>query len=613
MNTVLRVDLGTGQARIQQLTDDERRREPGFGLFGVRLLLGETPAGRDVYHPDQPVVFGVGAVAGRRMLALPKFSVVGKSPLSGGIAESRVEGPFGPALRDTGHDAIVLTGRAARPSYVLVSAGRAEVLDGEGLWGLDTAEVTERLVARHGEQAHVAAIGPAGENLVRFASIVADYGNAAARMGLGAVLGAKNCKALVVIGAPESGSSDSDSQEAGVADPAGVERITADYVARMSANPLTHSEHQPPGFGTWPAEGLEGYLGARNYRTAKVELAEFTADAYLERMGTSEGNCPGCPQDCMKSFTDNGIDNGTDNGTDNGSGLLHQEAVAAFAGALAITDLDAVLELNAWCHRQGVDPVSLAGVLAFRCELAERDLLDGPAFGDVAALRNLAGQVVRRDGAGALLADGVARAAVALGVYIEQFALHSKGIEMCGFDPRGSHGLALAYAVHPLGPRYDGVEHDIDFDPIDGQALFIANAARNGCPPDGLAMAELPDVKVELVADLMQLWSGYDAVGLCLFAAPPTRNLSEDSAAELISAVTGWDVKPADVRDWGRRRLSLMRQYNLREGLTSADDVLPDRFFTLPVDGGRLDGAVLDRAQFTAATLRLRELLGWNR
>jgi aldehyde:ferredoxin oxidoreductase len=291
--------------------------------------------------------------------------------------------------------------------------------------------------------------------------------------------------------------------------------------------------------------------------------------------------------------------------------MLHQEAVAAFAGMLAITDLDAVLELNTWCHRQGVDPVSLAGVLAFRCELAERDLLAGPAFGDVAALRSLAAQVVRRGGAGALLADGVARASLALGVHTQTYALHSKGIEMCGFDPRGSHGLALAYAVHPLGPRYDGVEHDIDFDPVDGQDRFIANAARNGCPPGGIPMAELPDVKVELVADLMQVWSGYDAVGLCLFAAPPTRNLSEDSAAALVSAVTGWNVTPAELRGWGRRRLSLMRQYNLREGLTSKDDVLPDRFFTLPVDGGRLDGAVLDRETFTAATARLRELLGW--
>jgi aldehyde:ferredoxin oxidoreductase len=589
VSTVLRVDLGSGASRVQILSEDERRRDPGFSLFGVRLLLEETAPGLDVYDPAQPVVFGVGAVAGRRALALPKFGVVGKSPLSGGVAECRVEGPFGPALRDTGHDAIVLTGRAVSPSYVLVSAERVEVLDAEGLWGLDTAEVVGRLVARHGERAHVAAIGPAGENLVRFASIVADRGHAAARMGLGAVLGAKNCKALVVIGGAEPA----------FADPGAVARITGEYVSAIPGNPLTRSEHQAPGFGTWPAEGLEGYLAVRNYSTAKAHLPGFTAEAYNERLTSSSGNCPGCPQDCLKSF----------GGSE--SGLLHQEAVAAFAGTLGIADLDAVLELNAWCHRQGADPVSLAGVLGLRCELAERDLLAGPRFGDVTALRILARKVVRREGEGALLADGVARAALALGSYAEPFALHSKGIELCGFDPRGSHGLALAYAVHPLGPRYDGVEHDIDFDPVDGQPLFIANAARSGCPSEGIPMASLPDVKVELVADLMELWSGYDAVGLCLFAAPPTRNLSEDSAAELIAAVSGWDVGPAEVREWGRRRLSLMRQYNLREGLTSEDDVLPDRFFTLPVDGGRLRGAVLDRETFKNATARLRELLGW--
>jgi aldehyde:ferredoxin oxidoreductase len=193
-----------------------------------------------------------------------------------------------------------------------------------------------------------------------------------------------------------------------------------------------------------------------------------------------------------------------------------------------------------------------------------------------------------------------------LGPQTEPYALHSKGIEMCGFDPRGNQGLALAYAVHPLGPRYDAVEHDIDFDPVWGNDLFIAGA---GC--ERLPMAELSDAKVGLVANLMALWSGYDAIGLCLFAAPPTRNLNEESAALLVSAVTGQEVTPARIREWGRRRLRLMRRNNLREGLTSADDVLPDRFFTLPVDSGRLAGAVLHRAEFEAATVRLRDLLGW--
>jgi len=574
VSTLLRVDLCSGVARTEPAPD--RRGTPGFGLLGVSLLLAETPPHLDVYHPDQPVVFGVGAVAGRRTLALPRFSIVAKSPLSGGIAESRVEGPFGPALRDTGHDAVVLTGRSREPSYVLVEPSGVRVLDATDLWGLDVATVTDRLVARHGGDAHVAAIGPAGEHLVRFASVVADRGYTA-RGGLGAMLGAKNCKALVVVG---------DAQ------PPVASRLTVKYASAMGSNPLTTTQHEPPGFGSWPAEGLEGYLGVRNYSTARASLPGFTPDEFVKRLGRSTGGCPGCPQDCLKSF-----------GPDD-SGVLHQEAVAAFAGMLGIADLDTVLELNIWCHNVGVDPVSLAGVLAFHCELGNL------SFGDADALRKLAEDVIHRTGPGALLADGVARAAAALGS--QQFALHSKGIEVCGFDPRGSPGLALAYAVHPLGPRYDGVEHDIDFDPDLGHELFISGAREMGCPPAGLPMTALTDEKVRLVANLMELWSGYDAVGLCLFAAPPTRALTEHTAAELVSAVTGWDVSPAELRALGRRRLSLMREYNLREGLTSADDVLPDRFFTLPVDAGLLEGAVLDRPAFEAATRRLRELLGWD-
>jgi aldehyde:ferredoxin oxidoreductase len=582
--TVLRVDLTTRTSSVSAVSAGPP------GLFGLRILLEETAPGLPVFDPDQPIVFGSGATSGRRALALAQCSVVAKSPLSGGIGESRVQGPFGPALADTGHEAVVLTGRATRPSYLLVTPSEARVLDAADLWGLDTAEATSGLVDRHGPGTHVAAIGPAGENLVRFAGVITDLGFAAARMGMGAVLGAKNCKAVVVSGGAVL---------SGRAPDFAVSRVTLDYLSRMDTNPLTRGEHAAPGFGTWPASGLEGYLGARNYGTSRVSLAGFTPEAFTARLTRSSGGCPGCPQDCLKSFGDTE------------SGVLHQEAVAAFAANLGIEDLDAVLALNEWCHHVGVDPVSLAGVLAFRCELARDGVLDGPRFGDTDALRALMTDIVHRVGEGDLLAEGVARAAKELGSETVPYALHSKGVEIPGFDPRGCQGLGLAYAMHPLGPRYDAVEHDIDFDPVDGEELFIRQAQVDGCPPGGLAMASLTKSKVDLVANLMELWSGYDAAGICLYAAPPTRNLTEDSAADLLSEVTGSPVTPEEIRGWGRARLALMRRYNLREGFTSADDVLPSRFFTHPVDGGRLAGAVLDPEVFDAATRRLRTLLHW--
>ncbi len=556
-NGLLRIDLTTGESRTTPMAAP------------LDVLL-ETRPRTPVYHVDQPIVFGTG----RRALAMTRFTLTAKSPLSGGVAESRVEGPFGPALGDTGYGGIVLTGRSAAPCYVVIQDGEPRILDASDLWGLDTYETTDRLVDRHGDETHVAAIGPAGENMVRFASLVTDRGYAAARMG--AVFGAKRCKAVVIIGgtAPD------------IADPITLARVTKEYTSRIPQNPLTRTEYEPPGFGAWPAAGLEGYLGVRNYSTTQVRFSFGPSDFNSHLTQLADG-CPGCPQDCMKSF--------------DGS-PLHQQAVAAFASNLGIDDLSTVLDLNTRCLRWGVDPVSLSGVLAFVCEMPR-----GPRFGDVGALTRLAEDVVWRSGNGVVLSDGVARAARTLGRHTVPYAMHCKGIEMCMFDPRGNQGLALSYAVHPLGPRYDGVEHDIDFDPLWGQELFIANAGLS----EGLPMESLTSSKVELVASLMELWSGYDAMGVCIFAAPPTRNLTEASAAELVGAVTGVAATPESVRAAGRARLQAMRRYNLREGLTSADDTLPDRFFTLPVDGGRLAGAILDRPSFSRAVVRLRELLGW--
>jgi aldehyde:ferredoxin oxidoreductase len=291
MTGLLRVDLTTG----------ETRTTPVVSPLDV---LMETRPKLPVYHVEQPIVFGTG----RRALAMTRFTLVAKSPLSGGVAESRVEGPFGPALGDTGYDGIVLTGRAARPCYVLIEDGRPRVLDASDLWGMDTFETTDRLVARYGTRAHVATIGPAGENMVRFASLITDRGYAAARMG--AVFGAKRCKAVVVVGGTEPD----------IMDPVTLAGITNGYTSRIAANPLTRTQYEPPGFGAWVAEGLEGYLGVRNYSTAKARF-DFGAADYNAHLTQLAGGCPGCPQDCMKSF--------------DGS-PLHQQAVAAFAANIFI-------------------------------------------------------------------------------------------------------------------------------------------------------------------------------------------------------------------------------------------------------------------------------------
>jgi aldehyde:ferredoxin oxidoreductase len=600
--TLLRVDLAARTSRVEPLPAAARRRDAGGGLLGTRLLLAEVPPRLDAFAPEQLLTLASGIAAGHRTVGLPSFSVVAKSPLSGGIGEARVQGPFGPALRDASHDAIVLAGAACSPAYLLVGESGAEVRDAADLWGLDTAAATDRLRARHGAAAHVAAIGVAGERRVRYASIVSDYGFSADRLGLGAVMGAKRLKAVVLTGAPARHA----------ADPAAAEGIAEDYRRAIPGNRLTASQHDPPGFGAWIGPGLEGYLGVENFRTSDAgDLAAFGPGRFRARLAASEDGCPGCPQHCLKRFH-----SGT---ADPRAGVLHQEAVAAFAAHLGLRDLDAVLELNARCRLWGLDPVSLAFTLALVCELrAEGRLSPGalgeplPRFGDAEAVLAVADAVAHRRGAGDLLAEGAARTAARLGPEAARYAMHSKGVEATVFDPRGSHGLALAHAVSPLGPRYDLVEHDIDFDPVRGDPRFIARAVEFGGRPDGTPMAMLDAAKVRFVARLLELWSGYDAVGLCLFAAAPTRELSTAAAAALVTAVSGFEASAADIVAWGRRRLALMREYNRREGIGADADTLPERFFAEALDAGALAGAALDRDAFEQGRALLYAELGWD-
>jgi aldehyde:ferredoxin oxidoreductase len=595
---VLHVDLTQRAVWVSEPPPDTFRQYAGGSLLALRHLMLQTPPGLDPYAPEAPLIFASSVVAGHPYVGLPRFSVVAKSPLTGGLGEARAEGQWGLALKASGADAVVITGRAARPCYLLVEAGRVGLEPAEDLWGADTAVTAERLGQRHGPEARVAAIGRAGERMVRYASIVTDSYFAAPRMGLGAVMGSKNLKAVVLAGG----------RAAPVAKPGVLADLTAAYATRMSANPQTRVQHEPPGFGAWIGGGevITGYLGVENYRTSHLpDLFGFTAARLLPHLVWSDGGCPGCPNDCIKGF-----------GSGAGTLGLHQEALAALGPGLGISDELVVLELAATCQREGIDPVSLGFTLGWLFECVERGLIARDAagaagFGDLQAIRALVRAVAERDGPGDWLAEGVARAAARFGGGTERYALHSKGLELVSFDPRSSAGQGLAYAVSPVGPRYDIVEHDIDFDPVDGHPYAIANMRSYGLRGP-LPMGDLGPDKVRNVKVLLDMWSGLDALNVCLFAGPPVRLLSLPDVARMVSAATGWDVGEYEIIRWGQRRLHLARLYNLREGLTAADDRLPDRFHDEPVDAGRHKGAVLDREVFSAARELYYSMSGWD-
>jgi len=580
------------------------RRYVGGGLLATRLLLERTPPGIDPLGPDNLLIFASSVVAGHPAAGLARFTTAAKSPLTGGIGETRTEGPWGVALKSCGADALVFSGAADAPVVVRVADGRAEFFDASDLWGAGTLDTTLALERRFGPGAHVAAIGPAGENRVRFASVVTDRCFQAARMGMGAVMGSKRLKAVVL----------SEGVHPSLADPEAVTRLTREFEAAMAANDLSKWQKEPPGFSCWLyLHGLDAALCVNNYRRSAFEGIEaYREEAFLERH-RGPAPCPGCPNDCIKFIHPK---NAPD--LDARCSGIHQEVSGALGPNVGVGDLDRVLRANHLCNDLGLDPTSLGFTISFAMELFERGILSrgDPGgrdlrFGDGDAVLEIIERIARREGLGDVLAEGTRRAAAQIGRGAERYALHVKGLEMVCFEPRSQTNLALGYAVAPIGPRYDICEHDWDYDTEAGWDHTLHLSRTLGIL-ERIPMGHIGPDKVGNFKALHVLWSGADAFDFCIFAIAPTRPLSMRQMADMLGAVTGWETSSHEIMRAGERRLHLMRWYNLREGLTAADDRLPDRFHEEPIAEGPRKGDRLERAAFERARDLFYAMMGWD-
>ena len=302
---------------------------------------------------------------------------------------------------------------------------------------------------------------------------------------------------------------------------------------------------------------------------------------------------------------------------DGRSGGIHQEITGAFGSNLGIANLDDLFAANILCNELGLDPDSLGFTLSMAMECVQEGVLDEAdrrgalRFGNGEAALAMTRRIAEREGFGNVLAEGVKRAAEQIGGGAEQFALHVKGVEMVPFEPRTQTNLALGYATAPIGPRYEICEHDWDYDTKVGWPHAMEGSRTLGIL-QRIPMGYLGPDKVRNFKALNDVWSGADALDLCLFAVAPTRILRLDEMAELLAAVTGWDTSGYEIMRFGERRNHLMRVYNLREGLTAADDTLPDRFFDDPISEGNWAGTRLDRQRFHEAIRTYYQMMGWD-
>ena len=601
---ILHIDLTSRTSWIEEPDDAFWRIYAGGGLLATYYLLHDCPAGVDPLGPDNVLILSSSVMAGYPYVGLARFTAAAKSPLTGGVGETRCEGPYGVALKGSGADALIFHGAAERPSVVCVEDGQVTFEEADDLWGLTVGDAVDGLERRFGSDVHTAVIGPAGENQVRFASIVTERSYQAARMGMGAVMGSKQLKAVVIRG----------EHRPPIADPDYCHRLTEDYARRMRANDLTRWQLEPPGFSAWVhLHGLDAALCTRNYQnTPFPEADNYASERYMTHY-RHDGDCPGCPNRCIKFF---GV--GDDADWDPRAGAMHQELAGTLGPNCGNGDLEMIFRANILCNQLGMDPTSLGFTLSMAMECVQEGLLTEEQiglplrFGSGRATLEMVHMIAHRQGFGDVLAEGSRRAAEQIGPGAEWYALHVKGEEMVCFEPRTQTNLALGYATAPIGPRYDICEHDWDFDTEVGWAHTLDSSRTLGILKR-LPMEYLGADKVRNLKALMNLWSGADALDLCIFAIAPTRVLTLREMADYLSAVTGWEASGHEIMRLGERRLHLMRVYNLCEGLGAGDDTLPDRFFEQPAGGApRWAETRLDRERFQEMIRFYYGLMGWD-
>lgn len=592
-NRILHVDLGTGSLTVEAPGEAFFRRFLGGRALIAHYLLTLVPADADPLGPENVLIFAPGVVTGAAVSGQGRNGVGALSPLTGGLASAEGGGYFGAELKRAGFDAVVVRGRAPAPVYLWIHNGQAELRDASHLWGLEVGVAEDAIRAAHGsDKIRTALIGPAGENRVRFACVVNDRSHFAGRGGLGAVMGAKQLKAVAVLApAGKFGLME-------VQDPAG----TAAVQKWMGQNlPLVKQLHELGTTGGVRSLNASGGLPVRNFQAGSWEHAEAYSGETMNETGLLIGRdtCNSCAVRCKRV-----VALATPYAIDSKYGGPEYETLSALGNMVGVHDLQAIAKANERCAAYGLDSISLGAVIAFAMECRQRGLLpEGPAFGDTAAMLELVEKITFREGELAdLLAEGALRAARRIGGGAEAYAMHVKGQELPMHEPRIKHGLGLGYAVSPTGADHMHNMHDTAYTSRT-RMLELAQVWGPFAPIQAHGFAE---EKLRLLYHHIHYRHALDSMVMCMFLP-----YSPQQQVDLIQACTGWsDFDVWELLQVGRRANTLSRLVNMRRGFTAADDTLPARLFT-PLADSRT-GAAIDPSAFAAAKRAWYSLCGWD-
>jgi len=582
---ILYVDLTTGRHRTGAFDESFAKNYIGGTGFGVKTLIDNLPPGTGAFDPANPLIYAVGATTGTLVpCTASKFGVFAKSPATNMLGEAYSTGQFGAELRSTGYDIVVITGKAAKPVYLWIDDDSVQIKSAAKLWGMSTWEAEDAIRDELGDQnVRVSGIGQAGENLVKLACIINDRFRAAGRTGLGAVMGSKNLKAVAVRG----------TKDVTIAQPAELTEFCKDLYERAKG-PKTAKYRVLGTCANMVIMNAQCCLPTRNYQSATFEHVEkISGELVNEKYVTKIQGCSACPCRCEHIAE---VKEGKYKGA---LGRVEYEPMMAFGSYCGVDDLEPMIKAFEYCDVYGVDAIGTGVVVGFAMECYEKGLITKKdtggldlRFGNGEAMVEFLKKIALREDIGDLFAEGVKIASEKLGRGSHHYAMHIKGLEMTGYDVRGLKTCALGYAVSRRGG--DHQRHGSYHWDLKGKVnRYTADKGRG-----------------KLVMTDEDLYAIIDSMIICKF----TREIwgIYDDIAKVFTHVSGIPMTGEEMGKAGERINNLARIFNIREGLTRADDNLPPRCMLDPIPDGIGKGSAVSQEELDAMLDGYYEARGWD-
>jgi aldehyde:ferredoxin oxidoreductase len=577
IGNILEIDLRTGKKEKISIEEEERRKFLGGSGLAAGIFFDSFDPKVDPFSPENPLILMTGPVVGTQFPGTSRFAVCGKSPLTGIWGEGTCGGNFGPELKFAGMDGIIFKGASPTPVYLSIEDDKVELREASDLWGMDNYSVTDFLKERHGKEKRpkILSIGPAGENLVKFAAICNDKGDFIGRTGMGALMGSKKLKALVVKG----------TKKVEISYPDEYATLRKSLIVKSRDAVLAQSFRSMGTDAGMDLGMMTGDVPIKNWMIGEdFQLsANLGGPSLTEKYLTKSHACSFCPVACKRIVK---VEDGPFK-TGEGPGPEY-ETCCAFGTLIMNGDLAGVIKANEWCNRYGMDTISCGATIAFAMEAFEKGLInkndtDGIdlIWGNISGAIELLHKIAKKEGIGALLSEGSREAAKRLGKGADEFTVEVKGLEAPMHDPRGFHGMGLAYMTSIRGACHLmhlalGVEQGIT---TYSEAGFQENYT-----------GQTSEGKAEVIKRCEDLGLPCNSLVICEFVA---WTLSANDLAEMVKVTTGFDFTLKDLLACGERTWLLKRGLGNMMGVTREDDRLPKRILT-PLKEGAAAGSAPD-------------------